>query len=80
MTAAGSATIAVITLGGIATYIYKKGTAICQEYCSKTEEPYPTFVFSVPSVEDIKLMGNRSGDADSSESVLQVVKEQWKYC
>ncbi|WP_341748238.1 hypothetical protein [Candidatus Tisiphia endosymbiont of Dascillus cervinus] len=76
LTAAGSATIAVITVGGIATYIYNKGTAIyqiCQEYCSKTEElslskePYSTFVFLVPNVEDINLMG---GDADSSEAAL----------
>ncbi|BFD46445.1 MAG: hypothetical protein DMENIID0002_10910 [Rickettsia endosymbiont of Sergentomyia squamirostris] len=70
LTAAGSAAIVVITVGGIATYIYKKGTAICQEYCSKTEEPYSTFVFSAPSVEDTKLMGKGSGDADSSEESL----------
>ncbi|MDD9334457.1 MAG: tetratricopeptide repeat protein [Rickettsiaceae bacterium] len=79
LTAAGSATIAVITVGGIATYIYNKGTAIyqiCQEYCSKTEapslskEPYSTFVFLVPNVEDINLMGNGPGDADSSKATL----------
>ncbi|MDR0330028.1 MAG: hypothetical protein LBH99_05195 [Rickettsia sp.] len=79
LTAAGSAAIAVITVGGIATYIYNKGTAIyqiCQEYCSKTEEPslskepYSTFAFLVPNVEDINLMGNGSGDADSSEAAL----------
>ncbi|WP_341751761.1 hypothetical protein [Candidatus Tisiphia endosymbiont of Piscicola geometra] len=68
LTAAGSAAIVVITVGGIATYIYKKGTAICQEYCSKTEEPYTTFAFSVPK--DTDLMGNGSGDADSSEVPL----------
>lgn len=69
-TAAVSAVIAVITVGGIATYIYNKGSAIYREHFSKTEEPYSTFVFSGPNVEDTNLMGNGSRDTDPSEGAL----------
>jgi hypothetical protein len=75
--AAGSATIAVIMVGGIATYIYNKGTAIyhaCQGHSSKPEETshqqYPICDLLLPIEDTNNLIGNGSGELESSDVIL----------